>query len=162
MKDATKVIGDCAVNRLDTLLADIQAETAEIVVKGDLPQTVVHYAYIRELTDSLKRRTSALEKHCEGLSYETLPTMMTNANVKTINMPDIGRVTVVVRWTAKMLDKVKSMEWLRTSGNEGIIQETVNANTLGAFAKAETLAGKPLPDHLFQVGTAQHISITKE
>ena len=162
MKDATKVIGDCAINRLDKLLADIQIETAEIINRADLPETVTHYHYLRELIDSLKPRLTALEKHRDGLSYETLPTMMTNANVKTINMPNIGRVTVVVRWTAKMLDKVKSMEWLRTSGNEGLIIETVNAGTLGAFAKTETMAGKPLPDHLFQVGTAQHISITAE
>ena len=38
---------------------------------------------------------------------------------------------------------------------------TVNAGTLASFAKAETLAGKPLPEALFKVGTAQHASITK-
>jgi hypothetical protein len=43
-----------------------------------------------------------------------------------------------------------------------LIIETVNAQTLGAFAKAETLAGRPLPDHLFKVGTAPFISITKD
>ena len=61
-----------------------------------------------------------------------------------------------------MLNKEKGMEWLKTSGNEGLVIETVNAMTLASFAKTETLAGKPLPDHLFKVGTAQHISITKE
>ena len=88
--------------------------------------------------------------------------MFSNQNVKTIKLDDVGRVTVNVRWTASMLDKTRGMEWLRTSGNEGLIQETVNAMTLASFAKTETLAGKPLPDYLFNVGTAQHMSITKE
>ena len=63
-----------------------------------------------------------------------------------------------------MLDKQKGLEWLRTSGNAGLIQETVNAGTLSSFAKGETLAGHPLPDHLFKVGTAQRYlsSITKK
>ena len=103
-----------------------------------------------------------MQKHVDALSYEILPTMFSNQDVKTIKLDNIGRVTVNVRWTASMLNKEKSMEWLRTSGNEGLIIETVNAMTLASFAKTETLAGKPLPDYLFKVGTAQHMSITKE
>ena len=50
-----------------------------------------------------------------------------------------------------MLDKSRGMEWLRDDRQRRPDhQETVNAMTLAAFAKAETLAGKPLPEHLFQ------------
>ena len=162
MKDETQVIGDCAVSRLDKLLQDVEQETLAVVLQNDLPTTVVHYDAFDKLVVSLKKRISALEKHRDSLSYETLPTMFTNQNVKTINVVGVGRVTVNVRWTASMLDKQKGLEWLRTSGNEGLIQETVNAGTLSSFAKGETLAGHPLPDYLFKVGTAQHISITKK
>ena len=34
--------------------------------------------------------------------------------------------------------------------------------TLSSFAKEMTLNGMPLPEELFRVSTAQHISITKE
>ena len=55
------------------------------------------------------------------------------------------------------------MEWLRTTGNEGLIIETVNAMTLASFAKAETLGrASRFRINLFKVGTAQHMSITKE
>lgn len=162
MKKETQVIGDCALTRLDKLLNDIERETQEVVQQNDLPTTVVHYDAFDQLVGALKRRLNALEKHRDSLSYETLPTMFTNQNVKTINVVGVGRVTVNVRWSASMLDKQKSLEWLRTSGNAGLIQETVNAGTLSSFAKGETLAGHPLPDHLFRVGTAQHISITKK
>ena len=162
MKEEIKVIGDCAVTRLDKLLVEIEADTAQIVQTNDLPTTVTHYAYARELFDSLKARINAIGKHVDSLSYETLPTMMTNQNVKTISLPDIGRVTVVARWSASMTNKEKGMEWLRETGNDGLIISTVNAQTLGAFAKAETLAGRPLPEEIFKVGAAPYISITKD
>ena len=60
-----------------------------------------------------------------------------------------------------MLNKEKGMEWLRATGNEGLVIETVAARTLSSFARDETLAGRPLPEDLFKVGTSQLVSITK-
>ena len=162
MKFDTKTAAGYAADKLDNLLERAERDTSEIVASNDIPTTVTHYAQLRNVVDDLAKKVSALKKHLDSLDYEILPTMMQNQNVKTITLPDVGRVTVNVRWTASMLNKEKSMEWLRTSGNEGLLIETVNAMTLAAFAKAETLAGRPLPDFLFKVGTAQHISITKD
>ena len=162
MKFDTKTAAGYAADKLDNLLERAERDTNEIVASNDIPTTVTHYAQLRNVVDDLAKKVSALKKHLDSLDYEILPTMMQNQNVKTITLPDVGRVTVNVRWTASMLNKEKSMEWLRTSGNEGLLIETVNAMTLAAFAKAETLAGRPLPDFLFKVGTAQHISITKD
>ena len=61
-----------------------------------------------------------------------------------------------------MLNKSAGLVWLRSSGNDGLIQETVNAQTLGAFAKEQAMTGKPLPDAIFKVTTANHVSITQE
>ena len=162
MKFDTKTAAGYAADKLDSLLERAQRDTNEVVQGNDIPTTVAHFAALQDTVDDLKKKLSALQKHVDALSYEILPTMFENQDVKTIKLDNVGRVTVNVRWTATMLDKPKSMEWLRTSGNEGLIQETVNAMTLGSFAKTETMAGKPLPDHLFKVGTAQYVSITKE
>ena len=161
MKQETQVIGDCAVTRLDRLLQDIEQETQAVIQQNDIQTAITHYAAFRDLLDALKTRTSALEKHAQSLSYQTLPTMFTNQNVKTINVVGVGRVTINVRWNATMPDKEKGMEWLRSTGNGGLIIETVNAGTLTAFAKAEALSGHPLPESIFKVGTAQFTSITK-
>jgi hypothetical protein len=158
----TNLAAGYAADKLDSLLERAQRDTTEVVQTNDIPKTVAHFAALQNTVDDLAKKISALKKHVDSLSYEILPTMFGNQNVKTIKLDDIGRVTVNVRWTASMINKSKGLEWLRTSGNEGIIQETVNAMTLASFAKTETLAGKPLPDHLFRVGTAQHMSITKE
>ena len=162
MEFDTKTAAGYAADKLDSLLERAQRDTNDIVQNNDLPTTVAHFAALQDTVKDLAAKVSALQKHVDLLSYEILPTMFSNQNVKTIKIDNVGRVTVNVRWSASMIDKQKGMEWLRTSGNEGIIIETVNAMTLASFAKAETLAGKPLPDFLFKVGTAQHISITKE
>ena len=162
MKFDTNLAAGYAADKLDSLLERAQRDTTEVVQTKDIPKTVEHFAALQNTVDDLAKKISALKKHVDSLSYEILPTMFGNQNVKTIKLDDIGRVTVNVRWTASMLNKERGMEWLRTSGNEGLIIETVNAMTLASFAKTETLAGKPLPDHLFRVGTAQHMSITKE
>ena len=60
-----------------------------------------------------------------------------------------------------MKDKTQGMDWLRATGNEGIIIETVNSQTLAAFAKTQAIAGKPLPDETFEVGVAPYTSITR-
>jgi hypothetical protein len=162
MKFDTQTAASFAAEKLNSFLERAERDTTEIVQKNDIPATVTHFAILRDTVKDLAERVSALQKHVDSLSYEILPTMFSNQNVKTITLPDIGRVTVNVRWAASMINKTQSMEWLRTNGNEGLIIETVNAGTLASFAKAEALAGHPLPDHLFKVGTAQHISITKE
>ena len=108
MKTETQVIGDCAVKRLERILADVERETTEVVQQGDIPSIIaIHFSAFRELTRSLKARVAALEKHVDSLSYEILPTLFTNANVKTINVIGLGTVTINVRWNATMLDKEK-------------------------------------------------------
>jgi hypothetical protein len=160
MKFDTRTAAGYAADKLALLLERAERDTTEILQKNDIPETVAHYAALRDTAKDLAERVGALQKLVDSLSYESLPTMFGNQGVKTITLPDVGRVTINVRWSATMLNKPAGMEWLRTSGNEGLIIETVNSGTLSSFAKAETLAGKPLPDHLFKVTTNQHVSIT--
>ena len=85
---------------------------------NDIPTTVTHFAAFRDTVKDLAAKVAELQKHVDSLSYEILPTMFGNQNVKTITLPDIGRVTINIRWSASMLNKEKGMEWLRTTGNE--------------------------------------------
>lgn len=162
MKFDTETAAAYAAEKLKLLSERAQRDTTEIVERNDIPSTVAHFAEFRDIVKGLSAMVADLQKHVDSLSYETLPTMFTNQGVKTITLPEIGRVTVNVRWSASMLDKAKAMEWLRLEGHDGLIIETVNAGTLSSFAKAEAMDGRPLPFDLFKVGTAQHISITKE
>ena len=160
MNQETKTTAAVIAAELDDLLKSAENDTAAVVASADIPTTAIHYAELSDVVDGLSKRLSALKKHVDALSYDILPTLFTNQQVKTINIDGYGRFTVNVRWTATMIDKRKGMEWLTSTGNEGLIITTVNAQTLSAFAKAEALAGKPLPSDVFKVGTAQHMSVT--
>jgi hypothetical protein len=162
MKFDTQTAAEYAALKLDSLLERALRDTSEVTERAHLPEAVTYFAELRSTVDALKEKISALQKHVDGLSYEILPTLFGNQNVKTIKVIDVGRVTIVDRWNAKMLNKERALGWLRGSGNEGLIQETVNAMTLAAFAKEETIAGRPLPGDLFDVKTAPHVSIRKD
>ena len=149
-----------ARHALDDLLAIANRESAKLVNTSDLPTVVSYFSDLRDRIQDLARQTTALTKHVEELSHQTIPTLFENANIKTITVNDVGRVTVNVRWSASPVDKETAFGWLRQTGNEGLIIQTVNAQTLAAFAKEEALAGRPLPADVFKVGTSNFVSIT--
>ena len=161
MEYDTKLAAEYAGQKLDTLLERATRDSGEAIGSNDIPVAVTHYVNLKDIIDGLAAKMAELQKHMQTLSYELLPTMLQNANVKTINVEDVGRVSVIDRWSASMLDKTRAFEWLRATGNDGLIIETVNASTLGAFARTESEAGKPLPRDIFKAGATPHISITK-
>lgn len=161
MREDMKIHADCAAAGLDTLLARATEETASVFRDGGLVRAATYFSELRDMVTDLAARVSELEKHVQLLSYELLPNMFDAQGVKTLKLNDVGQVTVNVRWSARMLDKQSGMNWLRETGNEGMIVETVNAQSLGAFAKAETLEGRPLPSEIFKVSTAPYVSVTK-
>ena len=101
----TRTAAGYAADKLDSLLERAQRDTTEVVQTNDIPKTVAHFAALQDTVDDLAKKISALKKHVDSLSYEILPTMFANQNVKTIKLDNIGRVTVNVRWTASMLNK---------------------------------------------------------
>jgi hypothetical protein len=61
-----------------------------------------------------------------------------------------------------MIDKPLGLDYLRNSGNGSLIQETVNSNTLAAFAKNfNDEEGKELPGEIFKTSIMTVTSITK-
>jgi len=162
MEYDTRLAAEYAGGKLDNLINRSRRDTLALVEKNDIPSIVKHFSGLRTEYRALKDKLEKLEKEVEDLSYNLIPTMFETQHVKTIKLDDIGRVTVNQRWVASMPDKIKGMDWLRDTGNGGLIIETVNAQTLASFAKTEALDGRPLPDDIFTVGTAPYVSITKD
>jgi hypothetical protein len=161
MKFDTKTAADYAGQKLDSLLERATRDTEEALATNDIPTAVVYFDELRDTIRRLAEKLTTLQKHLDALSMEQLPTMFANQNVKTINLENVGRVTVGVRWYASMPDKETGLGWLRQTNNQGLIIETVNAQTLGAFAREETAKGRPLPSDVFKVTSTPYISITK-
>jgi len=82
-------------------------------------------------------------------------------NVRTITIEGVGRVSLGTRWSASMPDKQAGFEWLRSNDHGGIIQETVNAQTLGALAKELNNDGTELPAPTFVTNIMTYTSITR-
>jgi hypothetical protein len=162
MEYDTRLAAEYAGGKIDSLIDRSRRDTLALVEKNDIPAIVKHFASLRTEYRALKDKLEKVEAEVNDLSYNLIPTMFTNQHVKTIKIDDVGRVTVNQRWVASMPDKELGMGWLRGSGNGGLIIETVNAQTLAAFAKDKAIAGEPLPASLFTVGQAPYVSITKE
>lgn len=161
MQFDTLTAADYAGKKLDSLLERAQRDADQVVAEANIPNAVTYFSELREQVRSLATKMSALQSLVDTLSQEMLPTLFSNQNVKTIKVDDVGRVTINDRWTASMLNKSDGLGWLRSTGNEGLIIETCNAQTLGAFAKAEAMAQRPLPSEIFKVSTVPFVSITK-
>jgi hypothetical protein len=146
---------------LTHLANDVRNETNEAISTNDPVQVIKHYDKVRQITALIKESREALAGIEERLSREHVPSIMRAHNIKTTTIEGVGRVSLGTRWSASMPDKGAGFEWLRANGHGGVIQETVNAQTLGALAKELNEEGFELPSPTFTTGIMTYTSITK-
>lgn len=165
MEYDTRVSAEFAGAKLDKLVNRVHRDTLALVETADIPAIVKHFDAVRVEYDALYDKVSKLKAEIDELSYNIIPTMFNNQSVKTIKIEGVGRTTVNVRWSASVQKEVGmsgALDWCRSTGNEGLIIETINSSTLSAFAKTQALDGKPLPDNVFNVTQLNYVSITKK
>ena len=146
---------------LSKLTGTVREETDESVSTGDHIAVIKHYDCLRQATALIKESREALEQIEMKLSREQVPEVMRAHNIKNITIEGVGRVTLGTRWSASMPDKQAGFEWLRANEHGGVIQETVNAQTLGALAKELNNEGTELPAPTFTTNIMTYTSITK-
>lgn len=149
-------------DQIAALSGTIRNEMNDILGGGDHIELIRHFNNTRGALERIKMSREALQQMADDMSYVRIPDAMRIAGVKTITIEDVGRVTISHRYSCSMIDKEAGFKWLRDTGNGGIIQETVNSSTLGAFAKnVVEEEGKELPDDIFKVSITATTSITK-
>jgi len=148
-------------NSLAQITGHIRDQTNDVVATNDHIQVIKHYDQLRQVTALIKESREALEQIEMKLSREQVPEVMRAHNIKNITIEGVGRVTLGTRWSASMPDKQAGFDWLRQNGNGGVIQETVNAQTLGALAKELNADGLELPAPTFTTSIMTYTSITK-
>jgi hypothetical protein len=160
----TQLVLSEAVLSLEEATRRVITDTQHFVGAGDLIPLIRHYAELREINETIKKARKALDDLEDHLSHTDVPDAFKLSGIKTVSIEDLGRVTVAYKWSCSVIDgkKPESFEWLRGSGNGGIIIETINAQTLAAFAKHEVEAnGKELPTDLFTTSLRPYTSITR-
>src|SRR5262245_64905471 len=150
-----------AVKNLTEIAGDIRGETNAVVSTQDHVQVIKHYDSLRKVNAVIKECKDALSKIEERLSREQVPDVMRLQNIRSTTIEGVGRVSLGTRWSASMLDKEMGLKWLRDNGNGGVIQETVNAQTLGALAKELSSQNIDLPQDRFTTSVMTYTSITK-
>lgn len=128
-----------------------------------LPDLCRLYDAVRNTHEALEEVTKALSKQVQLLAVTILPRRFADAQTSTLTLKDLGaRFVVQTRTNASMVDKEKAIEWLKETGGQSLVQQTVNSSTLAKFATEYVVEhGRDLPADLFKVSTIQHMSRTR-
>jgi hypothetical protein len=155
---------------LESLTGEVRADTAAIVRTDDHVEIIKQFDSLRKAVDRIKICREAIADLADELSTKTIPDVVLRLRERTgekppFNIEGVGRVSVAYRFSASIMDgkKPEAFTWLHDNGHGGLIQETVNASTLSAFAKDMIeKQGKELPGDMFKTGTMPYVSITKK
>ena len=139
----------------------VRRDEKDILPTRDHIEIIKHFNSLRLANEAIKESRDALGEMADRLSREHVPNIMAEHNVRTITVEGVGRVSVGHRFSCSMLDKELGMDWLRNNGHGGLIIETVNSSTLGAFARSQLEEGEELPNEIFKTSTSPYTSITK-
>jgi hypothetical protein len=160
MEFDTVTAGDYAAAKLDSLIERSHRDSLALIDKGDIVALIRHFDRLRDKYRELEMKVKRLKDEVDILSYTAIPDAFNSSSLKPpLPIDDVGTVSIGHTWVASMIDKEAGFRWLRATGNESLITETVNWRTLAAFAKAETTEGRRLPDDIFNVGVSAYTSI---
>jgi hypothetical protein len=161
MQEDTLISLRTVCHNLAFITGEIRNQTSDVVDSKDHIAVIKHYDQLRQATALIKESREALEQIEMKLSREQVPEALRSQNIRSITVEGVGRVTLGTRWSASMPDKEAGFEWLRANEHGGVIQETVNAQTLGALAKELSAEGTELPAPTFTTNIMTYTSITK-
>lgn len=161
---------DAVFNEARKLLAELKAKAALIQKVMDDARDGDHIHLIRvfhavsqnyDVMDSVKK---SYNKTFDDGSKEYVPDALRRAGVKSIRVEDVGNVVISHRFSCSIREGMQddAFSWLKSNGHGGLIKETVNSNTLSAFAKNLIEdEGKELPDNIFKTSSSPYTSIRK-
>jgi hypothetical protein len=147
-----------AMKRLQAAIVHLDRVMAADIDTND----VVRVFYkTRLLHDALEETRKRLTEKIKRLSEYTIPMRFEADKQKTVTLTDVGRVTVNYRVSASLTDKEAGFKWLRKAKQGDLIQETVNAQTLGAFCNEQFIQANKEPPDCIKVSVNPYTSITK-
>ncbi len=170
MKPDAEFAAERARSGLAQLIERAKRDHDELLAEGDIVKLATFFfelrSQFRALADALGvvsegRSPDSLGALVEEMNSGTIPTTFDNRNVRSLKIDGVGNVIIAAKWYASMIEKLPGMNWLRGNQAEGLIQPTVNAQTLASFAKERAGEGKPLPYSVFNVGTKPYVSIRR-
>lgn len=119
--------------------------------------------HVKEAHAELDRVAKKLYHVKDKLEKHSLPSRMEEMDIDMLRVPGLGRsFSIQNKMSASFIDKEKGFEWLRSTGQGDIIQETVNAGTLTSFVRNLIIEeGIDPPDDIVKVSQYKTTSIAK-
>lgn len=138
-------------------------QEAETAIAANNPAELVRtYADLREEGEALRDAIADISKMERDLSYTKIPECFDLHGIQNVNVVGYGRVSLSQKWACSIIDREKGFSFLREHGQGGMIIETVNAQTLGAWAHAETEEkGREPPSEIFKTSVSRFVSLTR-
>ena len=117
-------------------------------MNNKIVELIKELATLKEERERLVEESKAKYVRIEEISRIDLPELMNDEGVSTITVDEIGRVSLRGELFASIIEanKNEAFEWLRSTGKESLITETVNASTFKAAAKQWLISGEPIPE----------------
>lgn len=154
-----------AVNRVNQLHQGLSKLLDAVVEEGAASSALTDlYVLVREAKERLAEATQMIGGLHDSLKFKHLPEALDREDTTSKTTESGYRITLteVVRASIKSDRRPSAYSWLRENDLGDLIQETVNASTLAAFAKNYMREhGKDLPDNLFTVHVQPQVSLTK-
>lgn len=143
----------------------IRQAMAEIKGHGDRAAHLVQiYSKLRTAQDILTVQIKDFSTVLDVVGSVLIPEAFEREQLQTLTTQEGDRMTVIMKLYASIPaeKREEAYKWLREHGHEDIIQETVNASSLSAFAKAELAEGRELPDDIFSIFTKPSATLTRK
>lgn len=146
-------------------------ETYEKFDTTELADHLIFYYHLKNTLEALNDSLKDLNKFKTYLQYTAITKLMNDQDVKTVTVDSIksrfvksSKLNVKGNPNSELSGEeltAKIHEWLVEVGAGSLIKQTVNAQSLSAFAKARIeQEGKDLPEELFEVSVSESISVT--
>lgn len=165
-------------------------EVETVAKQGSATELARCYIEVRNFYEALHEVSKELTKLKDQMSYQDIPQAFEREGTTTLTFKDGYRVTVSTLVRASTKDMEQSIAWCKrcecghpevdhgnginstlgcgqckcqdyNAPNAALVKETINAQTLAAFVRAEMEEGREVPDNVFTVSIGQNTSVTK-
>ena len=105
---------------------------------------------LKDEKEELEEKLKAVNLAIKDIAVYKLPKAMEDAEVEKMTISGVGTVYIkhVIYASLPEEHRDRAYEWLAENGHGALIKETVNANTLKAWAKEQLENNTPLPEFI--------------
>ncbi len=160
MNPHTQAACEAAKRALETAKDALIAESKNVIEANEAPDMVRFYSDMLDELGAIGSVVKELNKLDQDFSYTRIPMCFDAHGIQNVRLPGYGLVGLNRRWSCSIIDKPRGYQYLRDNKQGGMITETVNAMTLGAWARSEVEdKGIEPPAEIFKTSIARYVSL---